>query len=111
MNTATQAQTQQAQRVIIQGVTSRGQTFRPRDWAERLCGCLVTVGPGRRQQFNPHVYISYSYTPGVKSLVVEPELQQSNPKAYDFLLAFASDNNLHVSAESMQEQMAIAVGQ
>jgi len=95
------------ERLVIQGVTVRGQAFRPRDWAERLCGCVATVGPDRRQQFSPYVYISFLY--GVKSLVVESRLWESNPKNYDFLLSFARDNNLRMIEESEENEFAIAV--
>jgi hypothetical protein len=105
------AQPSVPQRIVIQGVTKRGQTFRPRDWAERLCGCMATMGPDRRQQFDPHVYISFSYVPGVKSLVVEREIRESNPKGYQFLMSFARENNLHVSEENDLREIDIAVGQ
>ncbi|CAK0755154.1 conserved hypothetical protein [Gammaproteobacteria bacterium] len=98
-----------AQRLVIQGVTARGQTFRPRDWAERLCGCMTTVGPGRRQQFSPYVYVSF--LTGMKSLVIEPELREINPKGYEFLISFARDNNLKMSEESEQNGFAVAVNQ
>jgi hypothetical protein len=105
-----QAQTQaKPERLIIQGVTARGQTFRPRDWAERLCGCVADVGPGRRQQFSPYVYVSY--VPGVKSLVVERGLWENNPKSYDFLVSFARDNNLKISEEHVESEIAMAAGQ
>jgi hypothetical protein len=97
------------ERLIIQGVTVRGQSFRPRDWAERLCVCVATVGPGRRQQFSPHVYISF--LPGVKSLIVERGLWENNPKNYDFLVSFARDNNLKVIEEDEQDGLPMAVSQ
>jgi hypothetical protein len=96
------------ERLVIQGVTARGQTFRPRDWAERLCGCMASIGPGRKQQFSPHVYVSY--LPGVKSLVVERELWEKNPQSYDFLVSFAHDNNLKTSEEHGENNIAMAVG-
>jgi hypothetical protein len=99
------------QRLVIHGLTNRGQTFCPRDWAERLCGCMATLGPSRQQQFDSHVYVSFSFVPGIKSLVVEQELRESNPKGYDFLVSFAQDNNLRVSEESEQNNFSMAVGQ
>lgn len=97
------------ERLIIQGVTVRGQSFRPRDWAERLCACVATMGPGRRQQFSPYVYISF--LPGVKSLVVERGLWENSPRNYDFLVSFARDNNLKVIEENEQNEFSMAVGQ
>jgi hypothetical protein len=94
------------ERLVIQGVTARGQAFRPRDWAERLCGCVSSIGPGRKQQFSPHVYVSY--LPGVKSLVVERGLWEKNPQSYDFLVSFAHDNNLKTSEEQVEDKIAMA---
>ena len=96
------------QRLVIQGINSRGQTFRPRDWAERLCGCMAEYGPNRRQQFNPYVYVSF--LPGVKSLVVERGLWETNPQGYEFLVSFARDNNLKMLDES-EHEFDMAVGQ
>lgn len=97
------------QRLIIQGITERGQTFRPRDWADRLCSCMATFGPNRRQQFSPYVYVSF--VPGVKSLVVENGLWETNPKGYEFLVAFARDNKLKMIEENAQNTFDMAVGQ
>lgn len=97
------------ERLVIQGLTNRGQTFRPRDWAERLCGCVASVGPGRRQQFSPYVYISF--LTGTKSLVVERGLWETSPQNYNFLISFAKDNNLKMNEENGQAELAQAVGQ
>lgn len=94
------------QRIIIQGVNKRGQLFHPRDWAERLCGCMSSVGPNRHQDFSPYVYISFH--DGAKSLVVEPELYELDPNGYQFLVSFAKDNNLKMTEDS---GLAIAVNQ
>ena len=29
--------------IVIHGTTSKGKTFRPSDWAERLCGILPQI--------------------------------------------------------------------
>jgi hypothetical protein len=96
------------QHLVIQGLTNRGQTFLPRDWAERLCSYTATLGPRGQQQFDPHVYVSFSSVPGIKSLVVDRELWEQNPKNYDFLVSFAQENNLRVSE---QGGFSMAVGQ
>ncbi|CAK0741991.1 conserved hypothetical protein [Gammaproteobacteria bacterium] len=96
-------------RLIIQGKNSRGQQFRPRDWAERLCGCLATFGPGRKPHYSPYVYVSFSSE--VKSLVVERELCEKSPRDYEFLMSFARDNDLRMVEESEQSGFAMAVGQ
>jgi hypothetical protein len=71
---------------------------------------MATMGPGRQEHFSPYVYVSY--LPGVKSLVVERGLWETNPQGYNFLMSFAHDNNLKVSEEQKQSELAaIAVGQ
>ena len=34
--------------IIIVGITSTGETFRPSDWVERLCGCMSLYGEDQR---------------------------------------------------------------
>ncbi len=86
---------------VIEGVTNQGRAFRPSNWAERLQCCVTTFGPQRKQHFSPHVYINYDH--GVKALVVEPALWETNPQGYEFLASFAEENNLKVVEESEAE--------
>lgn len=87
------------QELIIQGVTSSGQTFRPSDWADRLAGVMSQFRPGGVQ---PDGHLSYSpwcvptVMDGIKCVVVHPDLQQAEPMAWDFVLGFAKDNDLKV---------------
>jgi len=87
--------------VVIQGVNREGKVFRPSDWAERLCGCMSTYGPFRRVIQSP--YVSISMAGGVKSLVVEQGLWETNPLGYEFLMGFARDNGLKVQEEAAPE--------
>ncbi|CAK0771168.1 conserved hypothetical protein [Gammaproteobacteria bacterium] len=108
-------------RIVIQGLTRRGQQFRPSDWAERLQDCLAThgvqkssrlhncmsaAGLQRKPSFSPYVYVSFS--DGVKSLVVERKLMESNSAQYEFLRNFARDNDLNVVEDWMEEGLRIA---
>lgn len=77
---------------VIEGVTVEGKPFRPSDWAERLCGCLSTVGHDNRLQYSPYVHPVTSG--GVRCVVVDMRLETIEPKAYRFLLNFAKDNEL-----------------
>ncbi len=79
---------------VIQGLTNQGRVFRPSNWAERLQCCMTTFGPQRKQEYSPHIHISFQR--GVKSLVVEQSLWEANPDGYEFLISFAEDNNLKV---------------
>ena len=41
--------------IIIVGITSAGEIFRPNDWAERLCGCMSLFGNDQRISYSPYV--------------------------------------------------------
>ena len=88
------------QEVFIQGVTQDGRTFRPSDWAERLAGVMSSFRPGGAQ---PGSHLSYSpwcvprVIEGVKCVIVHRALRDHEPMAWDFVINFARDNNLHVS--------------
>jgi hypothetical protein len=83
--------------LFIQGITREGRTFRPSDWAERLCGVMSPFRPGGAQ---PGSHLSYSpwclptVINGVKCVVVDGALRDFEPMAWDFVVNFAKDNNL-----------------
>jgi hypothetical protein len=83
--------------LFIQGITRDGRTFRPSDWAERLCGVMSPFRPGGAQ---PGSHLSYSpwclptVINGVKCVVVDAALRDFEPMAWDFVVNFAKDNNL-----------------
>ncbi|CAK0742006.1 hypothetical protein CCP3SC1_120035 [Gammaproteobacteria bacterium] len=106
------------QRVIIQGITQQGRPFRSNDWAEKLQGCMASSGyqspeqlqggtsdskTQRRGSFSPHLQIGFRN--GVKSLIVDRELWETNPLGYEFLIGFARDNDLNVIMEPAEEQI------
>ncbi len=86
--------------ILIQGLTPDGKQFRPSDWAERLAGVMSQFRPGGAQ---PGRQISYSpwceptVINGVRCVIVNSELREYEPMAWDFVLNFAKDNNLVVS--------------
>ncbi len=88
-----------AKEVFIQGITQDGKTFRPSDWAERLAGVMSQFRPGGS---TPGSHLSYSpwcipTTMGnTKCVVVNRELEEYEPMAWNFVLNFAKDNNLQV---------------
>ena len=77
-----------AKEVFIQGITRDGRTFRPSDWAERLAGVMSSFRPGGAQ---PGSHLSYSpwcvptVINGVKCVVVNRELRDAEPMAWDFV--------------------------
>ncbi len=81
-------------RIVIQGVTLNGRAFRPSDWAERLCGIMSTFGRDQQMRYSP--FVRPMMLDGVRCVVVEPSLQDAEPRAYRFLLDFARDNELVV---------------
>ena len=91
--------TQQPRQVTIQGVTRDGRRFRPSDWAERLAGAMSCFRPGGTQG-GIGAFIGYSplcvprVIDGVKCVIVSEALRDVEPMAWDFVMNFASDNEL-----------------
>jgi len=81
-------------KVIIQGITQEGGTFRPSDWAERLCGSVATYGPGRRIIFHPNVKLAS--LEGVKCVVIDASLEEDDEMLFEFLTDFANENKLQI---------------
>jgi len=84
---------------FIQGITKEGKTFRPSDWAERLCGVMAQFRPegdtgDPRLTYSP--YVRPVIAGGIKSVVVDVRLREIEPKALDFVLNFARDNSLQL---------------
>jgi len=80
--------------VVIRGVTSKGRTFRPSDWADRLAGLVSQVGSDHRLNYCPNVQpVTRS---GVRCVVVNQALEAQDSRIYQFLLDFARDNDLEV---------------
>ncbi len=71
----------------ILGVTRQGKTFRPADWAGRLCRVMAEYSP----------FLSATSDAGVTGVTVQKRLQQLAPMAYDVLVNFARDNELQTS--------------
>jgi hypothetical protein len=77
---------------VIIGLTQEGKAFRPSDWADRLCGVLSAFGTDQRMRYSP--YVQPITTGGVKCVVVDVQLKELEPMAYNFLMNFAKDNEL-----------------
>ena len=80
--------------VLIVGVTTNCETFRPSDWAERLCGCMSLFGDDQRVSYSP--YLKPIIASGIKCVVVDRRLEQMSPEAFKFLMSFCRDNELQV---------------
>lgn len=88
-------------RIVIQGITLAGRAFRPSDWAERLCGVMSTFGGD--QQIRYSRLVRPVMLDGVRCVVVEPALIDSEPRVFRFLLDFANDNDLVVIDPSLPD--------
>jgi hypothetical protein len=85
---------------FIQGITKEGRTFRPSDWAERLCGVMSPFRPADdrgdpRLTYSP--YVRPTSIGNIKCVVVDARLRDIEPMAMDFVMNFARDNNLQLS--------------
>ena len=90
--------------VFIQGVTQDGKTFRPSDWAERLAGAMSCFRPdgaagGRPPTSAIRRTACRAIIGGVKGVIVNAELREIEPMAWDFVMNFARDNDLVVVAD------------
>ena len=83
---------------LIIGKTSDGRTFRPSDWADRLCGIMSIFGADRKMKFSPYVRPGCTLT-GEKCVMVDGQLYELEPLAYNFLASFAKDNDLKIDVE------------
>jgi Protein of unknown function (DUF3579) len=81
-----------AAEIVIQGITARGEKFRPSDWADRLCGMMSVFGEDRQLSYSP--YLKPVIVGALTCVVVDCELERLDPAAYKFLMAFARDNEL-----------------
>lgn len=83
-------------KIIIEGVTQSGETFRPSDWAERMSGRLSTFHK-HRIKYSP--LLQPSTKDGHKCVLLDPKLKESNPQLYQSILDFANNNQLKICRE------------
>ena len=85
--------------VFIVGQTRSGKAFRPSDWAERLAGVMSQFRPGGAQ---PGSHLRYSpwciptTLNDVKCVIVNRDLRDYDPMAWDFVMNFGKDNDLQI---------------
>ncbi|WP_107875137.1 GNAT family N-acetyltransferase [Neisseria weaveri] len=80
--------------IVIHGTTSNGKTFRPSDWAERLCGILSSFDKTNRLSY--HKWVRPMLVDKVRCVAVDKQLEEINPAMFRFLMDFAADNDLRV---------------
>jgi hypothetical protein len=79
--------------IVIQGLTQDGRTFRPSDWAERLCGVLASFGD---KKLSYHAFVRPMLLEGVRCVAVDKKLEKLHPQVFQYLTDFARDNGLRV---------------
>lgn len=81
-------------KIIIEGLTKKGQKFRPSNWAERMSGSLSTFRD-RRIHYDPRM-TPMTNEDGNKCVLLDPELADTNPDLYNSILEFAKKNDLRI---------------
>lgn len=84
-------------KIIIEGKTRAGRTFRPSDWAERMSGALATFGRDHRIRYSP--MLQPLIIDGIKCIAIDPKMQDRFPEMYSYIMSWASNNDLIVSEE------------
>ena len=88
--------TDDPKKIIIEGITESGETFRPSDWAERMSGQLSTFHK-RRIHYSP--MLQPSVKDGKKCVLLDRKLKETNPELYQSILDFAHENHLKICGE------------
>lgn len=86
-----------AVRIIIEGQTNDGKTFRPSDWSERLGDLLAQFGRDQRIRYSP--LLQPVIRNGVRSIAMDDRLQSHRPDIYQQIMHFAEANKLKIVYE------------
>lgn len=79
--------------IIIVGVNSQGQQFRPRDWASRICDMLASYGGSTGiTRYNP-LCVPTSWT-DYTAIKLKADCREKYPQFWRFITGFAKDNDL-----------------
>jgi hypothetical protein len=82
-------------KILVEGITKDGATFRPSDWAERISANLSTF-EGQRLKYSS--FLQPVIQNNKKCMLVDIKLKKENFKLYQFVLEFAKINNLNICA-------------
>lgn len=86
--------------IVIEGRSADNRRFRPSDWSERLASNFACFGTDHRLRYSPSVFPVL--IDGVPSLMVAKNLEQTDPRAYAFVMQFAVENNLCIHPDRRQ---------
>lgn len=84
-------------KIVIEGITEQGKTFRPTDWAERMSGAMASF-KNSRIHYSPLLQPSVN-NEGFKCVLLDPQLKESSPQVYQAIMEFARENNLKICGE------------
>ena len=84
-------------KIVIEGVTTQGKTFRPSDWAERMSGAMASF-KNSRILYSPLLQPSVNHE-GYKCVILDPKLKDSSPEVYQSILDFARANHLNICGD------------
>lgn len=87
----------ETKKIVIEGITEQGKTFRPNDWAERMSGAMASF-KNSRIHYSPLLQPSVN-TEGFKCVLLDPQLKKSSPQVYQAIMEFARENNLKICDE------------
>lgn len=82
-------------KLVIRSVNEEGRKFRPSDWIERISTTMATFGKDNRLHYSNDV--RPIMVEGEKCLVVENSLKETNPTAFDYIMAFVKANRLQMT--------------
>lgn len=82
-----------ANKIIIEGKTKTGKTFRPSNWAERMSGKLSTIHK-QRVRYSP--LLKPITQNGTRCIAIDPTLEKLNPELFQSLMTFARTNGLPI---------------
>ncbi len=79
--------------IIIEGITTKGVKFRPSDWVDRLCGTLAIFN-NQKMSYSP--YLRPLVHNDMNCVAIKKSLQDTHYEVFQFIMQFASDNDLIV---------------
>lgn len=88
------------EKIIIEGITEAGESFRPSNWAERMSGRLSTF---RRHRIQYSPLLQPMVKDGNKCVILDKRLKQSNPELYQSILEFARTNKLKICKDETEQ--------
>ncbi len=97
----TKKRTDKEDKIVIEGITNKGQKFRPSDWAERMSGKLATF-KNSRIKYSPMLQPTVNDS-GNKCVLLDANLKKTNPELYQSIMDFAEHNQLKICDNAQKD--------